>query len=197
MTTTLEPRTSLDAVPPGRTRASVVRRFVGGFYLVMGGINAGIAVADAGTYRTFADGAYWSFVTDTWREVVMAHPAPWILALAAGEVVLGLLLLHGGAAARVGWVGVIGFHVLLMSFGFGVWLWSIPVLLVLVPTARADWPALGALGPVAEAPPVAMPPPSRSGAVRRSPATLASTWVLAVAVIASSLYGLLAETPYR
>jgi hypothetical protein len=196
--TTLEPRTSLDAVPHERTRASVVRRFVGGFYLVMGGINAGIVVADAATYRAFADGAYWPFVTDTWRDVVMAHPVPWILALAVAEVVLGLLLLHGGAAARVGWVGVIAFHVLLMSFGFGVWLWSVPVLVVLVPTARADWPALGAPAPVAEARPVAMPrPPSPAGAVPRTRATFVSTCVLAVAVVAASLYGLLAELPYR
>ena len=198
MTTTLEPRTGRDALRNERTRASVVRRFVGGFYLVMGGINAGIVAADAETYRTFADGAYWPFVTDAWRDVVMAHPVPWILALAAGEVVLGLLLLHGGAAARVGWVGVIAFHLLLMSFGFGFWLWSVPVLLVIVPTARSDWPALGVPAPVAEARPAAMPRPStRTDVVPRSRATLASTWVLAIAVLTASLYGLLAATPYR
>src|SRR5690348_14123817 len=103
VTTTLDSRTSLDAAPHQRTRASVVRRFVGGFYLVMGGVNAGIVAADPETYRTFADGAFWAFVTGTWRGVVMAHPVPWILALAVGEVVLGLLLLRGGAAAGVGW----------------------------------------------------------------------------------------------
>ncbi len=41
---------------------------------------------------------------------------------------LCLLLLRGGPAARAGWAGVLVFHVLLMSFGFGFWLWSIPVL---------------------------------------------------------------------
>ena len=201
MSTTLESRTSLDAVPHERTRAAAVRRFVGGFYLVMGGINAGIVAADPDTYRTFADGAYWSFVTDTWRDVVMAHPVPWILALAVGEVVLGLLLLRGGAAARAGWIGVIAFHVLLMSFGFGFWLWSVPALLVLVPAARSDWPALGSPVPVTDARPVATPPApsplSQVEAVPRSRGTLVSTWVLATAVVAASLYGLLAETPYR
>jgi hypothetical protein len=198
VTTTLEPRTSLDAVPRRRTRASVVRRFVGGFYLVMGGINAGIVAADPATYRTFADGAFWPFVTDTWHDVVMTHPVPWILALATGEVVLGLLLLRGGAAARAGWVGVIVFHVLLMSFGFGFWLWSVPALLVLVAAARSDWPALGEPAPVAATGPVAAPPPLPPvDGVPRSRATLASTWVLATAVVAASLYGLLAETPYR
>ena len=198
VTATLEPRTSLDAVPRQRTRASDVRRFVGGFYLVMGGINAGIVAADAATYRTFADGSFWPFVTDTWRDVVMAHPVPWLLALAAGEVVLGLLLLRGGAGARVGWTGVIVFHVLLMSFGLGFWLWSVPALLVLVPAARSDWPALGVAAPATNAPAPGTPPsPPLVDAVTRTTATLVSTWVLATAVVAASFYGLLAETPYR
>jgi hypothetical protein len=196
VTATLEPRTSLDAVPRERTRASDVRRFVGGFYLVMGGINAGIVAADAATYRTFADGSFWPFVTDTWRGVVMAHPVPWLLALATGEVVLGLLLLHGGTGARIGWTGVIVFHVLLMSFGFGFWLWSVPALLVLVPAARADWPALGGTPPAPAPAARTAPPPSRVTATRTT-ATLVSTWVLATAVVAASLYGLLADTPYR
>ena len=198
VTTMLQTRRSHEAVLRPRTRASVVRRFVGGFYLVMGGINAGIVAADASTYRTFADGAYWSFVTDTWRDVVMAHPVPWILALAAGEVVLGLLLLIGGPAARVGWVGVIVFQVLLMSFGFGVWLWSVPVLVVLLAAARSDWAALGATAPVPVAQPAGTPPPIRVDAARaRSTATLVSSLVLATAVVGASLYGLVAETPYR
>lgn len=141
MSTRIE-RGTTDTVGVGSARAAAVRRFVGGFYLVMGGINAGIALADAETYRTFADGSFWPFVAEAWHEVVMAHPVHWILLLAAGEVVLGLLLLRGGPAARAGWAGVLVFHVLLMSFGFGFWLWSVPVLAALVPAARADWPAL-------------------------------------------------------
>ena len=43
--------------------AAYVRRFVGGFYLTMGGINAGIVFADAQTYQHFADAAYLDFVT--------------------------------------------------------------------------------------------------------------------------------------
>lgn len=203
--TTLQPRTSPDAVPRERTRASVVRRSVGGFYLVMGGINAGIVVADPETYRTFADTSYWSFVTDAWRSVVMAHPVAWILALAAGEVVLGLLLLRGGTAAKAGWAGVIAFHVLLMSFGFGFWLWCVPALLLLVPAARADWPALSSAAtstPVPAVPAVpavrAPAPPPRSAAAPPTGAlTRWSTWVLAAAVVGASLYGLLADTPYR
>jgi len=126
-----------------RTRpARRVRRFVGGSYLTMGGVNAGIVFADAETYRPFADASFLPFVTRMWHDVVMAHPAVWGLLLAGGEIVLGLLLLSGGRAAQAGWLGVIAFHVLLLPFGFGIWLWSIPVLALLVPAARIDWPAL-------------------------------------------------------
>lgn len=196
MSTTIERGSRLDA--PARTRrAESVRRVVGGFYLVMGGINAGIVAADPETYRPFADGAFWSFVTTAWHDVVMTHPYAWFLLLAAGEVVLGLLLLRGGPAARLGWVGVIAFHVLLMAFSFGIWLWSVPALALLVPAARADWPALSRPpGVVPAAATHAVVVTTRSGTVR-TPTTLWSTVVLAAAVLAASLYGLLAESPYR
>lgn len=199
VTTTLEPRTTLGPAPRARPRASVVRRFVGGFYLVMGGINAGIVAADPQTYRPFADDAYWSFVTDAWRDIVMTRPTPWFLLLAAGEVVLGLLLLRGGPVAKVGWAGVIAFHVLLMAFGFGIWMWTLPALALLVPAAVADWPALGARSTqpaLAAAPPPRVRPLPRTGHPR-SPAALWTTCTLAALVVASSLFGLLAETPYR
>jgi hypothetical protein len=196
VTTTLEPRTALGPASRARPRASVARRVVGGFYLVMGGINAGIVAGDPQTYRPFADHSFWPFVTATWHDVVMARPTVWFLLLAAGEVVLGMLLLRGGPAARVGWVGVIAFHVLLVTFGFGIWLWSLPALALLVPAAVADWPALGTTSP----PPVGPTPVvrrSQHADQRRSPAVLWTTWALAVSVVAASLFGLLAETPYR
>ena len=59
MTATLQSGTRRDVAPRGRESASVVRRAVGCFYLVMGGINAGIVAADPETYRTFADGSFW------------------------------------------------------------------------------------------------------------------------------------------
>ena len=199
MSTTME-RGTTAPVSTGSTRAAAVRRFVGGFYLVMGGINAGIALADTETYRTFADGSFWSFVTDTWQHVVMAQPLFWILLLAAGEVVLGLLLLRGGPAARVGWAGVLAFHVLLMSFGFGFWSWSIPALAVLVPAARGDWPALA---PTASPAPARRRTPTPSGTrapVSREVAGRSTVWssvVLAACVLPAATYGLAAESPYR
>ena len=119
-----------------------IRRFVGHLFLVTAGINAGMVAADPQAYRPFADPAALDFVQDSWEQIVMAHPAVWGLLLAGGELVLGVLLLLGGRAARVGWVGVITFHLLLMLFGPGIWLWCIPALTVLVPAAAGDWPHL-------------------------------------------------------
>lgn len=120
-----------------------VRKVVGGFFLVMAGINAGLVFADPSTYQHFADPAALPFVPRLWDQVVMAHPSVWGLLLAAGEIVLGTLLLIGGPAARAGWLGVIAFHLLLMLFGPGIWLWCLPALAILVPAARADWLQLG------------------------------------------------------
>lgn len=123
-------------VIPWRTRAA------GGFFLAMGGVHIGIVAADTETYRHFADGALFGFVRTGWAEVFMATPIVWGLLLAAGEILMGSLLLRGGSPARVGWGCVIAFHALLMLFGWGFWAWSVPALFVLVRGARTDWRAL-------------------------------------------------------
>lgn len=87
----------------------------------MGGVHLGIVAADTGFYRHFADGALFSFVRHGWADVFMVTPVFWGLCLA---------------------LGVIAFHVLLMLFGFGFWLWCVPALCLLVPLARKDWPRL-------------------------------------------------------
>jgi hypothetical protein len=110
---------------------------VGGFYLSMGGVHLGI-VADPQTYRHFADSGLFGFVRDGWLEIFMAYPDVFGLLLAAGETLLGVLLLLGGRAAIFGWVGAIAFHLLLMLFGFGIWLWCIPALALLALLARQD-----------------------------------------------------------
>lgn len=120
------------------------RAVVGCFFLWTSGIHVGIVAAGTDFYRDFADGASLPWVADAWREVFMAAPVAWGLALAAGELALGLLLLRGGTAARVGWVGVIAFHVALVLFGWGFMLWSGPALAFLTWAATRDWPCLGA-----------------------------------------------------
>ena len=118
------------------------RMLVGGFFLVMGGVHLGLVAADPQVYEHFADQGLFGFVRTGWQEVVMAAPAVYGLLLMAGEVTAGALLLVGGRAARVGWVVVITFHALLMLFGWGVWLWSVPALVVLAILARRDWARL-------------------------------------------------------
>lgn len=120
------------------------RTVVGCFYLFTGGVHVAIVAADPEFYRHFADGALFQFISARWQDVFMAHPAAWGLALAAGESALGLLLLRGGGWARLGWAGVIAFHLALMAFGWGFWLWSVPALAVLIPAARADLRRTGA-----------------------------------------------------
>jgi len=126
--------------PPVATRRhrALGREVVGGFFLVMGGVHLGLVAADPEIYEHFADAGLFPFVRDGWADLVMAAPSVWGLLLMAGEIVLGTLLLVGGRAARWGWYGVITFHVLLMLFGFGFWLWSIPALVVLVTLAHWD-----------------------------------------------------------
>ncbi|HTW14060.1 MAG TPA: hypothetical protein VMF51_02965 [Nocardioides sp.] len=114
-------------------------RIVGGLFLVTGGVHLGLVAADPQVYAPFADRGLFGFVRSGWRDIVMADPAVWGLLLAAGEILLGVLLLTGGRAARWGWTGAIGFHVLLMLFGWGFWAWSLPVLAVLVVLARPDF----------------------------------------------------------
>ena len=116
----------------------IARKIVGGFFLVMGGVHLGLVAADADVYRHFADDALFRFVADGWQEIVMARPELYGLLLMAGEIALGTMLLIGGRAAYVGWSGVIAFHVLLLVFGWGIWLWAIPALAVMVPMARRD-----------------------------------------------------------
>jgi hypothetical protein len=117
---------------------AVGRRVVGGFYLSMGGVHLGIVAADPNTYTGFAEAGLFGFVREGWSQVFMADPALWGACLFLGETILGIALLAGGRAARLGWYGVIVFHVLLMLFGFWVWLWSLPAITVLVLLARRD-----------------------------------------------------------
>lgn len=122
---------------PGRART-----VVGGFYLSMGGVHLGIVAADPEFYRPFADRALLPFVRDGWADIFMAAPVFWGLCLVAGETALGILLLTGGWTAKLGWAGVIAFHVLLMLFGWGIWVWCMPAIALLVPLAVRDWPRL-------------------------------------------------------
>lgn len=115
---------------------------VGALYLVAAGSHVGLVSADPSVYENFAERGLFGFVRSGWTDIVMAAPRPWIYLLAAGEATLGALLLTGGRAARVGWVGVLAFHVLLLLFGWGFWLYAVPACALLAWLAHRDWPEL-------------------------------------------------------
>ncbi|MBG6225939.1 hypothetical protein IWX63_002522 [Arthrobacter sp. CAN_A2] len=128
----------------GLKRTGLTRKIVGGFFLFTGGVHLGIVMADPQLYAPFAQESFIPLVEKAWSEIFMAAPARWGLALSVGEATLGVLLLRGGQWAKVGWAGVIAFHLGLMLFGWGFWLWSVPALAFLIWAARADWQSVGA-----------------------------------------------------
>jgi hypothetical protein len=141
----------ITATPPAEITAgprhpAAGRMAVAGFFLVMGGVHLGLVAADPQIYRDFAQHGLFPFVRDGWREIVMAAPGAYGLLLMAGEIAAGTLLLVGGRAAPAGWSAVILFHVLLLVFGWWVWVWAVPALVVLVSLARRDLGSSGTLG---------------------------------------------------
>lgn len=126
-----------DGIGSPSPRLQRFTKCVGGFYLVMGGINIGLSIGRPTIYSGFADGALFSWVQDAWQTVFMADPAVWAALLGAGELLVGVALLSGRRWAMAGYVAVIAFHLALMFFGWGVWLWAVPVLAAVVPSARA------------------------------------------------------------
>lgn len=103
----------------------------------MAGINAGIVIADASTYRHFADDGL-PFVRTGWRDIVMVEPRAWIGLLAVGEIAIGLAFLARSPWPRVGYAAAIAFHLALMVFGWGIWLWAVPAIVALTAAARHD-----------------------------------------------------------
>ena len=120
---------------PGST---TIRLAIGGFYLVMAGINIGIVVADAETYRHFADQGLFAFVRNGWLDIVMAAPGVWIGLLAAGEMLIGIALLVGGRWTVPGFVAIVAFHLALLLFGWWILVWSGPVLLLMTLIIRRE-----------------------------------------------------------
>jgi len=122
-------------------------KILGGFYLTMAGINIGLAIGDPQRYDGFADASHFDWVSQAWQAVFMEQPAMWATLLGLGEVLLGVALLAGGRWSLLGYLGVIAFHLALLLFGWGVWLWAVPVLIVVVPAARAYLLALRRAAP--------------------------------------------------
>jgi hypothetical protein len=118
-----------------RVWTAIHRGFVG---LFAGGalVHVWLALRSPETYRVFADQALFGWVSARWQDVFMADPRLWALLLAAGELTVAILLV---VVRRWGYVAVIAFHLALMLFGWGFWLWSVPVLCVAVPAALREF----------------------------------------------------------
>ncbi|TDO58801.1 hypothetical protein EV651_10976 [Kribbella sp. VKM Ac-2571] len=106
-----------------------------GFVALFGsgaGIHAVLAVTTPRSYDGFADAAFFNWTTDAWQNIFMAHPTLWALLLAGSELAIAVLLVR---ARRLGYLAVIVFHLALMLFGWGFWLWCVPALAFAVPAA--------------------------------------------------------------
>jgi hypothetical protein len=141
VTTQTPPRPAATLAPPHRPgRMARVGRLAFGVMFTGGAaIHVAIVVTGTETYQHFADTAFLPFVKRGWLSVFMPHAALLGLLLAAFELAVGLLILAGGPETRLGLLAAIAFHLGLMLFGWGFWLWSIPMLAMLVALLRFDF----------------------------------------------------------
>jgi hypothetical protein len=124
-------------------------------FVVAGALVNAIMLAGGEDYADFADGAYLAFVRDTWRDVVVPNHHAWISLLIGFEAAVGLLAVVGGRSAQLALVAAIAFHVALLSFGWGFYLWSIPMigafsLLLRAERRQSSRAAMATLAPVSD-----------------------------------------------
>lgn len=125
-----------------RPRARTVGRVaVVVLFLVAGAAVNAMFLLTGADYDGFADGSPVAFVRDTWQSLVVPRHEVFIWLLVAFEAAVGIAAALGGRATRLAYVAAIGFHVALLSFGFGFWAWSLPVVAGLVLLLRAAGPA--------------------------------------------------------
>jgi len=107
-------------------------------YLVAGaGMNV-LFLARGDDYAKFADGAYVAFVRHTWHTLVVPHHEAWIALLILFEAAVGVLALQGGRKLYVAYVLAIAFHIALLSFGWGFYAWSLPMIASLATLLHAE-----------------------------------------------------------
>ena len=89
------------------------------------------------TYVDFAEKSYLPFVRDTWASLVVPNRWVFIPLLVVFEAAVGVLVMLGGRWTRLGLLAAVAFHVALLSFGWGFWLWSVPMVVALLLLLRA------------------------------------------------------------
>ena len=117
---------------------NVGRVALGSLMLIGGALVNAIYLGSGVNYDDFADLSMLAFVTDTWRELVAPNQGFFIGLLIAFEAFAGVLVYVGGRAAVAGMAAILGFHVGLMFFGWGFWIWSIPMIVGVALLLRAQ-----------------------------------------------------------
>jgi len=126
------------------------RYALGVLYVLFGAVVNAVFLATGTDYAAFADASPIPFVRDTWHSVVAPHQVFWISLLVVFEAAVGILVVSGGRRTTVALIGMIGFHLALMTFGWGFWVWCVPMLVALGLLIRAELDAAPA-GPTADA----------------------------------------------
>lgn len=141
----------------GRRRPAALRtgRWATGFLFVCAGagINA-FYLLRGDDYARFADTSYIPFVRHTWRSLVVPNHELFIGVLVAFELAVGVLAVAGGSRTQLAYAAAIAFHVALLSFGWGFYAWSVPMVAALGTLLRAERTGSPAAA-VLERPPVA------------------------------------------
>jgi hypothetical protein len=116
-----------------------VGRYAFAFLFLVGGAATNAAYLVGGEdYGRFADGAPIPFVRHTWVDLVVPHHVAWIALLIAFEVAVGLLALAGGARTQLAYALAIAFHLGLLFFGWGFFLWAVPMIAAYAALLRGE-----------------------------------------------------------
>ncbi len=111
-----------------RRALRIGRYALGALFLGAGAAVNAVFLLTGTDYAAFADASYLPFVRTAWRSVVAPDQWLFIGLLIAFEAIAGILVLTGGRRAELGMVAMLGFHVALLSFGWGFYAWSLPML---------------------------------------------------------------------
>ena len=126
-----------------RTWLLIGRLAVATLYIGAGaGVNA-FFVLRGDDYAEFAEGSYLPFVRDTWSSLVVPNHHLFIWMLVGFELGVGVLALAGGRRTLVGYAAAVAFHVGLLFFGWGFYLWSVPMIAALVSLWHSERRVLG------------------------------------------------------
>jgi hypothetical protein len=120
-----------EAVRTGRRALALL--FLGG-----GAAANALFLATGEDYARFADGAQLRFVAHTWTSVVVPHHELWIGVLILFEAGVGLLALGNGRGPGLAYGLTVLFHVGLLAFGWGFWVWALPMIAACARLRRAE-----------------------------------------------------------